>query len=163
MRGLVMQFFIMRHGEAQHQGLSDAERELTEYGVSEVLDISQLINDVAFDLVIVSPYVRAQQTADLIIQKLNLTLTSQACDLVTPTGSAEQVHDYLDGLLAEKAYQNILIVSHMPLISYLLAELTIGGYMPIFQTGAIAKVDYHSGAMKGEFIEMLCPFNVCDI
>ncbi len=55
MRGLVMQFFIMRHGEAQHQGLSDAERELTEYGASEVLDISQLINDVAFDLIIVSP------------------------------------------------------------------------------------------------------------
>ena len=158
-----MQLFIMRHGEAQHQAESDMQRELTEYGISEVSDMARLLKEEQFDLVIVSPFVRAVQTADILIKQLSLTTPIIECELITPAGSAEQVHDYIDGLLAEKEYKKILLVSHMPVICYLLAELTIGGHMPIFQTGGVATVDYRPTEMKGDFVEMLCPFNICDL
>lgn len=158
-----MQLFIMRHGEAQHQAVSDMQRELTEYGISEVFDMAQLLKEEHFDLVIVSPFVRAKQTADILIKNLSLTSPIIECELIIPSGSAEQAHDYIDGLLTEKSYNKVLIVSHMPVICYLLAELTIGGHMPIFQTGGVAKVDYRPDDMKGDFVEMLCPFNICDL
>ncbi|MGJ8691874.1 MAG: phosphohistidine phosphatase SixA [Thalassotalea sp.] len=158
-----MQLYIMRHGEAHHQGLSDSERELTTFGISEVVDIAKIMSEEIFDLIIVSPFVRAQQTADILVETLKLTSQVQQCDLITPVGSASQVHDYIDGLLASNPYQKILLVSHMPLVSFLLAELTIGGHMPIFQTSGVAKIDYDPAVMKGDFVEMLCPFNICDI
>ena len=158
-----MQLYIMRHGEAHHQGASDATRELTPFGVSEVVDIAKILKDYRFDLIIVSPFERAQQTAKVLVDELKLETLVEESDLITPTGSAAQVHDYIDGLLATSTYDSILLISHMPLVSFLLAELTIGGHMPIFQTSGVAKVDYDIETMKGEFIEMLCPFDVCDI
>ena len=158
-----MQLYIMRHGEARHQAISDIQRELTEYGISEVSDIANTIQDEVFDAVIVSPFVRAKQTANVVVGLLKNQTAVIECSDITPCGNAGQVHDYIDALLAEFNYQKILIISHMPLISYLLAELTVDGHMPIFQTSAIAKVDYNTEKMKGEFVEMLCPFNVCDV
>lgn len=158
-----MQLYIMRHGEAQQQAMSDSQRELTAHGRSEVLDIAKLLTNESFDLILVSPFIRTQQTADTLISVLNTQAKIEQCSLITPSGSATDVHNYLDGLIAEEQYQKILLVSHMPLISYLLSELTTGSHMPIFQTAALAKIDYNVEQMAGDFVEMLCPFNICDI
>lgn len=161
-RGVVMQLYIMRHGEAQEMALNDEQRSLNERGCEEVINVAGLLNDESFDLVLVSPYVRAQQTAELIIKNNKLAAKVETLDLITPFGSAEQIHNFLDAVLAEHNYQKVLLVSHMPLISLLLAELTVDKRMPIFQTAAVAKIDYCIDNMQGHFIEMLCPFNICD-
>lgn len=158
-----MQLYIMRHGEAQEMAANDEQRSLNERGCEEVINVAGLLNHEDFDLVLVSPYIRAQQTAQLIIKNNKLTAKVETLDLITPFGSAEKIHNFLDALLVEHDYQKVLVVSHMPLISLLLAELTIDKKMPIFQTAAVAKVEYSTDDMQGHFIEMLCPFNLCDI
>lgn len=158
-----MQLYIMRHGEAQEYASSDELRALNERGCEEVIHVAGLLKQEAFDVIIVSPYVRAQQTAKLMDENNLNTTQVITSDLITPFGSPEKVHNFLDALLLEKNYQKVLIVSHMPLISLLLAELTVENNMPIFQTAAVAKVEYQTHNMQGHFIEMLCPFNLCDI
>ena len=158
-----MQLFIMRHGEAELDAVSDQQRKLTQYGRSEVLDMANTLKDVVFDLIIVSTYIRAQETAKLVIEANSLNAKVDICELFIPAGSAKTVHDYLDGVFAEANYQNVLIVSHMPLLCYLMAELTAGSDMPIFQTAGVAKLTYQIDKALGQFDEMLCPFNICDI
>lgn len=59
-----MQLFLMRHGEASFEAPSDRERMLTDAGRLHTTQMSNWLNDSvsAFDLVLVSPYLRAQQT-----------------------------------------------------------------------------------------------------
>jgi phosphohistidine phosphatase len=156
-----MLLYIMRHGEAQNHAISDELRELTINGLSEVRSIAKQLSHEKFDLVIVSPYVRAQQTAKMMIKMNDGNAEVLSSDLITPLGSANDVHHFLDGLFAEKQYEKVLIVSHMPLVSYLIAELSTDNQMPIFQTAAALKIEYSIEKMKGSVIEMLCPFSIC--
>lgn len=157
-----MQIYIMRHGEAEAQASSDQLRALTTLGKNEAKSTSEKLADVCFDLVLVSPYIRAQQTKDEFLSQLNNKPKKvQTLDLITPSGSAVEVHDYLDGLINVEQLEHVAIISHMPFVSYFTAELTYDSQMPIFQTAAIAKIDYNPETMKGELVDMLCPFGVC--
>ncbi|WP_413701673.1 phosphohistidine phosphatase SixA [Psychromonas sp. KJ10-10] len=59
-----MQIYIMRHGQAEMMANSDSERALTALGreESEMMASSLANQKVSFDAVMVSPYLRAQQT-----------------------------------------------------------------------------------------------------
>lgn len=60
-----MKIFIMRHGEAEHFADSDAARELTQRGRTESEAVARACAEqgfAQFDKVLVSPYIRAQQT-----------------------------------------------------------------------------------------------------
>ena len=45
----------------------------------------------------------------------------------------------------------------MPLVSYLVAELTVDQQSPIFQTAAIAQIDYDKNNMNGKLIRLVSP------
>jgi len=154
-----MQIFVMRHGQAESVAASDALRALTEEGVKEAKATGRwlLANSQRFDCIFVSPYLRAQQTADAVISQLSDVGKRQTLSLITPEDSPKAVHDYLDGVCAKAQYQSILLVSHMPLVSYLVAELTSDNTMPIFQTASVAQIDYDLQAMQGEFVGLVSP------
>lgn len=61
-----MKIYIMRHGEAQQFAPSDAQRALTDRGRHESEAVARACANQrgvkGFDLVLVSPYLRAQQT-----------------------------------------------------------------------------------------------------
>jgi len=159
-----MQLFIMRHGNANQFGVSDAQRELTEKGKSEVLVMAAYIQDnkLSFDRVIVSPFKRAQQTAQILLSAIDCAVLAETLDFIIPSGSARNVHDYIDGLIAkDKSVNNqlekLLIISHMPLVSYLVEELTQGQDSPIFQTAAIAKISYDNCHMTGHLDTLVSP------
>lgn len=65
-----MKIYIMRHGEAQQFAPSDAQRALTDRGRHESEAVARAcVNQrgvKGFDLVLVSPYLRAQQTWELL-------------------------------------------------------------------------------------------------
>jgi len=154
-----MQIFVMRHGQANAVAPTDALRPLTDAGVKEAKVTGQwlLENSATFDCVFVSPYLRAQQTADAVISQLGKVASRQTLSFITPEDSAKDVHDYLDAVCGVEHYQNILLVSHMPLVSYLVAELTSNNTMPIFQTASVAKIAYDTDKMLGEFIALVSP------
>ncbi len=154
-----MQIFVMRHGQAQTAAPSDALRPLTEKGINEArLSAQWLVEDQhSFDCVFVSPYLRAQQTADNVIEVLETVGKRKTLSFITPEDNAKDVHDYLDAVCSVEKYQKILLVSHMPLVSYLVAELTHDNTMPIFQTASVAKIDYDIDKLQGDFVTLVSP------
>ncbi|WNC69576.1 phosphohistidine phosphatase SixA [Thalassotalea nanhaiensis] len=158
-----MNIFIMRHGDADTKVHIDDQRPLTEQGILEVKVMAKWLanENVEFDAVFVSPYLRAQQSAQTLTTELNASAVLHTLDLITPAGSASEVHDYLDGTIALERYNNILIVSHMPLVSYLLAEMSFEKSAPIFSTAAIAQIDYNTKLMAGHIVNHVCPGDFC--
>jgi len=168
-----MQIYIMRHGEASEQYVtsvsSDALRPLTNKGGLEATQMGQWLSNqqpTALTL-FVSPYLRAQQTCENVITALkesgiDFIETTTTLDYITPAGNAQQCHDYIDGVVEsnKQTSNDLLLVSHMPFVSYLVAQLTDTQNMPIFATGAIAQIDYNCQTMQGELIGIFSPENL---
>jgi len=163
-----MKIFIMRHGEANQFGASDAQRALTQRGEAEVATMSKwlALQCEHFDKVIVSPFKRAQQTANIVIKNIKISEdeirnNQLTTDIITPSGDVKVVHDFIDGLLeSDNKIKTLLFVSHMPLVSYLVEELTIDGAMPIFQTAGISEIDYNVVKMKGCLLQQRSPHDL---
>lgn len=157
-----MQILIMRHGQACHHANSDKLRELTLTGKREAGLISQWIieNNVTIDDVWVSPYKRAQQTCKELRPSFSSKIDPKTVGIITPEGNAKDIHDLIDGEYVNSNMDTLLIVSHMPVVSYLVAELTSQQHCPIFQTAGLCIIDYNEDKMSGEFIGMVSPSDV---
>ena len=169
-----MQLYIMRHGEAQpilEQGSTDCQRALTEQGKSEVNSVADWFknNHINLNTIFVSPYIRAQQTCNIVTAKASVKTFT--LELITPSGDAQKVHDFIDGwceqqrtstnkLLLKSDTKNLLIISHMPLVSYLVAQLTQSTNAPIFATGTIAHIEYNEKTMQGTLKQLISPMNL---
>ena len=157
-----MQIFVMRHGQAEMLAANDAQRPLTQSGIEEAHVMGQwlLKNSLAFDCIFVSPYTRAQQTADAVINALNYVVKRETLAIITPEDNAKDVHGYLDAICSQEQYKSILLVSHMPLVSYLVAELTVEHTMPMFQTASVAHIAYNLDKMSGELLALVSPNDI---
>ena len=157
-----MQIFIRRHGQADMVAPTDALRPLTANGVTEASMIGQwlLKNAATIDAIFISPYLRAQQTADAVLTALGNVAYKETVNFITPEDNPKDVHDYLDAICSDKQYQKVLLVSHMPLVSYLVAELTSDNAMPIFQTASVAQIDYDTERMQGELVTLVSPNDI---
>lgn len=115
----------MRHGEAEIFAQSDETRNLTEYGKQS--SFSQGIwlksQQIEFDKVLVSPYIRAQQTFTEINHAYQQKLIdkTETWQGLTPYGNSENVANYIS-ILLEQGIQNLLIISHLPLVSDIILE-----------------------------------------
>lgn len=155
-----MRVVIMRHGEAELFAETDEQRNLTSYGRQQAQDMAHWLADhlavgaLSYDLVLVSPYVRAQQTAEMV---LNTIAAKEVitCNDITPNADIELAHDYLDALLATRpAVKNVLIVSHMPFVSYFVSALCKISLTPLFATSASALIDYNLQASQGHLVQL---------
>ncbi|WP_456296932.1 phosphohistidine phosphatase SixA [Vibrio sp. AK197] len=154
-----MKIFIMRHGEAVQFALSDAERALTERGQSASIAVARASNEQGvkqFDLVLVSPYVRAQQTWNAIAQYFEADKVETSED-ITPYGDSEQVFDYLQARIDVDSLESVLIVSHLPLVGYLTAEFVTDITPPMFSTSGLTCIDYDHSTQRGEIVWSLNP------
>lgn len=155
-----MKIFIMRHGEAQHYAASDAERALTERGRSESVAVARAgVNQkevTSFDKVLVSPYLRAQQTW----QEIATYFSSQdveICDDITPYGQSEMVFEYVSARAEAEKWQSVLLVSHLPLVGYLVSEFVPDMVPPMFPTSGLVCIDYQPQSRKGEVLWNIHP------
>lgn len=147
----------MRHGEAQANAAEDCQRVLTAQGSREVKQIAAKLSDSyqPFDYIWVSPYVRTQETAALIKttqQKAKLEIKPA----LVPEARAAELQTQVDLLLAEQPDARVLIISHMPLVSFLVEVFTQPGIMPIFGTATVCCIDYNP-ASGGTIIDTCSP------
>lgn len=119
-----MKLWILRHGEAQPQAPSDAERELTAHGRDEVLSSAAHLLGKSVTRIIASPYIRAQQTAELVHQVLGLQEPILTVSWLTPDIDPKVVLSHLDKYSSE----DVLLVSHQPLVGSLVGGLVHGHY-----------------------------------
>ena len=69
-----MTLWLLRHGEAEARARSDAERPLTERGRKEVRRCAERLRGRPLQYILASPYLRAQQTAEIVREVLGLAL-----------------------------------------------------------------------------------------
>ena len=129
----------MRHGQAQMMANSDAERALTAIGISESQKMATYLVDkgVVLDAVIVSPYLRAQQTWQAVSSFFPTVNNIQTIKQLTPAGSAfKSVNEIL--ALQATGIEALLIISHLPLVGYIVGELDPEAGVPAFSTSSVA-------------------------
>lgn len=148
---------LMRHGDAEPLSNSDQERRLTALGVEEVQCMASYFakHDAPFDVVVSSTYARACQTADLMVAQQSPTAQRLQVPELIPEADAADAKLFLDALLETMPNARILLVSHMPLVSFLTEQLTTSGNIPIFATAGCVLIQYQQG--RGEFVKMLMP------
>ena len=151
-----MQVFIMRHGDAALDAASDSVRPLTSCGCDESRLMANWLKGQKVDIerVLVSPFLRAEQTLDVVGECMNLPGNVD----VLPCGDVGMVSAWLQ-TLANEGVASVLVISHLPLVGYLVSELCPGETPPMFTTSAIASVTLDESG-KGIFNWQMSPCNL---
>ncbi|MDA9556846.1 phosphohistidine phosphatase SixA [Vibrio sp.] len=154
-----MKVIVFRHGEAHPFASSDAQRELTDKGRQHSFLVAQKAFDkglVKIDKVLVSPYVRAQQTWDAIADIFSSTQV-ETCDDITPYGDAEMIVQYVSAMAEAEQLETVLLVSHLPVVSYMTAEFVKGISPPIFPTSGMVCLEFDIQRQSGDILWKLYP------
>ena len=119
-----MRLLLMRHGDASWQAPSDNQRPLSDLGQSQVQRQAQAdnINWCGYEQLFVSPYLRTQQTSQILKQTLQVDWSQTNTTLVTPGGDCDAVQEFL----LSQAQVDSVIVTHQPLVSCLIGYFCQG-------------------------------------
>lgn len=110
-----MRLWLLRHGEAEPRARTDAERNLTAAGRLEVQSSSAQLQERPLQVILVSPYQRAQQTAEIVRQELGFTGAIETVPWLIPESDPKDALLYLD----RRTEQNLLLVTHQPFVGAL--------------------------------------------
>ncbi|GAC1374591.1 MAG: phosphoglycerate mutase family protein [Aquirhabdus sp.] len=118
-----MQLILIRHGEAEAHQANDAIRNLTVRGVAQAHSTAkQVLKKYQPDLLVASPYVRAQQTVaafqELLSQKA-LPVPLHTLNSITPDADPRIALDALSELQTQYSAQCMVVVCHMNVIAYI--------------------------------------------
>ena len=143
--------YLIRHGLAAERGKDypdDSKRPLTNAGINALRKEANALAaiDVAFDLIISSPLVRAKQTADVLAQGLPGKPSVILSDSLSPAGSQSSLFQELAKHMRKAS---IALVGHEPNMGELAARL-LGAKGGIeFKKGAICRIDFDVFPPKG--------------
>ncbi|WP_077046932.1 phosphohistidine phosphatase SixA [Pseudomonas sp. KK4] len=121
-----MKLWVLRHGEAEPHGSKthDSERALTEHGREEVLRSAARLIGQPVSAIYASPYLRAQETAQLVRDALGFEPDIRTVEWLTPETDPDKVAEQLVSV------SDVLLVSHNPLVGNLLSYLQHGAGFP---------------------------------
>lgn len=156
-----MQLYLLRHGRAEHRAASgrDADRVLTPEGIGQLRRVLKLAHHAGVlpSLILSSPLARAIQTAEIAGQELEYPGEIGRTTSLVPESSPSLVWDEIRVHSAEPA---LLVVSHEPLLSSVVASL-LGSPRPMmhFAAGGLARIDIDAfGAQPAGVLEwMIAP------
>lgn len=150
-----MKIFIMRHGEAEIMASSDQQRPLTAHGQQQSLQQAHKLQQQGIrpQRVLVSPYLRAQQTFEQVNQAFNPPLSLETWQQLTPYGDEKLVADYL-AVLKQQGIDCLLIISHLPLVGSIVSELC-GQNWVNFYTATIAEIQWDG--TQGQLVSTTLP------
>ncbi|WP_163932932.1 phosphohistidine phosphatase SixA [Paraferrimonas sp. SM1919] len=138
-----MNLFFMRHGQASFDAATDAERPLTSLGRQQSADMVQYLTQLDdFDMIFVSPYLRAQQTLASLNLPAHIKVTS--LDELTPESDPTQTAITLNAYIEHFKMKKALVIAHMPLLGYLMSEYVPGLEPLLFTTSGIAHISYNN-------------------
>jgi len=125
-----MNLFLLRHGIAvdreEMDFNGDAARPLTPKGRRQLRKVAAALRalKVKPDVILSSPLVRAQQTAELVAKQLKLSGKTALSYELQPGGSVEKLVRHVAAL--KPVPENVLLVGHEPDLSELLSLLVVG-------------------------------------
>ena len=143
-----MKLWVLRHGEAEPYGSRpDSERALTAHGREETLRSAAELIGQPITSIYASPYLRAQQTAELVRDALGFQPDIRTVEWLTPDNRPQAVAEQLVSV------DHALLVSHNPLVGNLLGYLQHGHVQQpeAVKTAGLAELEGDlplAGAMK---------------
>ncbi|HEV2057943.1 MAG TPA: histidine phosphatase family protein [Solirubrobacteraceae bacterium] len=149
---MAQQLWFLRHGEAEpHDARDDVDRRLTERGKQQSRSAGQALTalEIAFQLVLTSPRIRALDTARLACQELG---SDFVVDDALSSGFA--IDDALELAAAAGADKRVLYVGHDPDFTQVVHDLT--GARVDLKKGGVAAVRMR-GSRRGELLVLLRP------
>jgi len=135
--------YLVRHAIAAERGQKypdDSKRPLTRDGISRMRQAVRGLTalDPKIDLVLTSPFVRARQTANILVSGLSPKPDLTVLDALTPGHRPADVAARLSG---QRGRPVIALVGHEPDLGELAAWL-IGAREPlVFKKGGMARID----------------------
>jgi phosphohistidine phosphatase len=123
-----MNLYLIRHAIAEEESPSgeDSQRGLTTKGAKKMRQIARGLRTlgVEFDAILSSPYLRAQQTAEILGDVFKMKKKVLTSENLTPMGDP----DLLLAEINEKyTLDSLAIVGHEPYLSSLVGVLAAGG------------------------------------
>ena len=124
-----MKIYLMRHGIAREldnaDSAIDSQRPLTANGRNNIGSIARALKkmDVKPNLILSSPYVRAQQTAAILAKEFGLQQPLILSDFLVPDGNAEAI---LREIVENYIVDELFIISHLPCLGLLASFLASG-------------------------------------
>lgn len=122
---MTIKLYLMRHGDAVMHASSDAARSLSSIGKAQVARAADHLRASAPDVFWASPYLRAQETAQIIKQEAGIDTGIVTQSGITPDDNPRQVVSMLTHL---EAQERILMISHNPLVTALVNLLVEGQF-----------------------------------
>jgi len=120
-----MLIHLFRHGDAPFN-TSCGERSLSVEGKIETHQIVEQHFDTLsqLQLIVCSPVLRARQTLEILTESLNYSGQLLFEDVLRSEGSVSRVEHCVDALVNSLKVENLLLLSHQPLIGQILEYLT---------------------------------------
>ena len=153
----------MRHGEAEPIQVSDESRQLTELGKKQSRQSGIWINQFCqsqstqINHAWVSPYTRTQMTFKELGHEVAVEKFETSSDII-PSSDPELTLSYLDVFAQENSdIAGMLLVSHMPFVSYFLDVVCQHHFSMLFSAGAIATVKYEPGQGPARLVGQFLP------
>ena len=123
-----MNLYLIRHAIAEEESpsIEDHQRVLTEKGAKKMRNIAKGLKTLGleFDYIITSPYIRAQQTAEILGDVFKLRKRIVMSESIAPMGDPNQL---LAEINEKYTVNSLAIVGHEPYLSNLISLLTAGG------------------------------------
>lgn len=136
------EIFILRHGQAEEPNevpeKSDFNRNLTKDGKTKTKNLSLFFNKLQeeVDLVLSSPYLRAKETAEILVSNIAPKPELKIVDFLSCGASSKEI---AKGLIPYSTLKKVVLVGHAPDLELFLGKI-IGGDRVKLKKGAIAKI-----------------------
>jgi phosphohistidine phosphatase len=147
-----MRLYLVRHAWAGEHGdprwPNDADRPLTHEGKERFKHVSRKLAARGFapQMIVTSPYIRARQTADILVKSLEGEPQLVEHKALEPGGDWDEII----GWLKDREETEIALVGHMPSIGELAAALIGAGRSNVgFAKGATMAIDFESRPRLG--------------
>lgn len=156
-----MLLYILRHAEAEALSPSglDADRALTDAGTKRMKAVARAIArmEPAFDAVLVSPLLRARQTAEPVVSACRYKGEVRVTEALLPGADPAVLLDELE----EGGSKSVLVVGHEPHLGRLFGRLLTGRRdveVPVKKASlSVFEIDPHVGSDRAELKSYLPP------
>ncbi len=155
-----MELYLLRHAIAAEPGTAaypdDRLRPLTPKGKSKMVRIAKGMKamKLSFDLMISSPYLRAKQTAEIVVKVFKAKKLLEFSDALIPAADPIECVNELKRAHADA--RSIILIGHEPFLSHLTSLLWSGNtHLPLdFKKGGLCKLEI--GTFKTGSCATLC-------
>ena len=142
----MVQLYLIRHAQAEDRGEQwpdDAKRPLTEVGTRQMRKAAKGFArlSVRLDVILASPLVRAQQTAQVVAAAFDTSPPIVSAASLTPNGHFTSL---LGDLQKQARHERIAFVGHEPSLGEFASRLTKARCRFEFKKGGACRIDIES-------------------